>query len=366
MLTDRELDRLLDVFQARMQNITDTYLRAMGEHIGKIGTLYPADVNRLIEMRAANRNMRHVQALIADAAGQNVKDIAQIFAAIAYSDTRFLRKYMQKEFDPEQLRGIIEAQLRVTGGTFANISQTTLESATYRNAVDAAIQAIETGTGDYHTELRRTLENAASEGVQVRFPSGYKCRLDTAVRQNVLDGVRAVHQNMLDALGEEFGADGVEISAHMLCADDHLPYQGKQYSKEEFADIQSSLARPFGMWNCRHTMYPIILGISEAAYTEAEIEEYKAYSTEEIEIDGRTKTRYEWSQEMRRTETGIRWQKDVETVSMAAGDKVGARAAREKQDKLKEYYGRITGESGIKADWTRTNGSGILQARSIK
>lgn len=358
MLTDREMERLLGLFQQRMQGVTDAYLTAMGEHIAKIGTLYPSDVNRLIEMRRVNADMRDVQEKLAQACGQSVRDIAQIFEAIAFSDTRFARKYMQDgAFDPELLRGIIEAQLEITGGAFRNISQTTIESEAYRDAVDAGIAAVQSGVGDYHTELRHTISSAAGDGVQIRFPSGYKCRLDTAVRQNVLDGVRACHQKVLDKLGEAFGADGVEISAHMLCADDHLPYQGRQYEKDVFAGIQHSLDRPFGMWNCRHTMYPIILGISEAAYTDEQLEEMKAYSTEEIEIDGHTKTRYEWSQEMRKTETAIRWQKDVETAMLAAGDKTGAREARNKQDKLKEYYMQITGESGIKADWTRTNGS---------
>ena len=37
------------------------------------------------------------------------------------------------------------------------------------------------------------------------------------------------------------GANGVEIDAHMLCAEDHLPYQGGQYSNEEFESIQNDL-----------------------------------------------------------------------------------------------------------------------------
>lgn len=39
--------------------------------------------------------------------------------------------------------------------------------------------------------------------------------------------------------GESFGADGIEISAH-------LPYQGKQFSNEEFEQLQQILKRPVG------------------------------------------------------------------------------------------------------------------------
>lgn len=99
----------------------------------------------------------------------------------------------------------------------------------------------------HRNAVRRALSQAAVNGLQVQYPSGYRRRADTAVRQNVLDGVRSVNQQMLYSLGDEFGANGVEISAHMLCAEDHLPYQGRQYSVKEFSDIQGNLKRQFGM-----------------------------------------------------------------------------------------------------------------------
>ena len=68
---------------------------------------------------------------------------------------------------------------------------------------------------------------------KVRYASGLTRRLDTAARQNVLDGFRALMQRTRDETGKAFGADGVEISAHMLCAEDHLPYQGRQFSLED-------------------------------------------------------------------------------------------------------------------------------------
>ena len=101
-----------------------------------------------------------------------------------------------------------------------------------------------------------------------------------------------------------------------------------QYSKEEFEDIQDSLDRPFGEWNCRHSWNPIILGISPRNYTDEQLEAMKTYSRERIEIDGITKTRYEWSQEMRRVETAIRQQKDTAKLARQSGDKALQQSVR--------------------------------------
>ena len=43
---------------------------------------------------------------------------------------------------------------------------------------------------------------------------------------------------MLDYHGQKFGADGVELSAHAICAPDHLAVQGRQFSNEEFDKMQ--------------------------------------------------------------------------------------------------------------------------------
>ena len=92
------------------------------------------------------------------------------------------------------------------------------------------------------------------------------------------------------------GPDGVEISAHMLCAEDHLPYQGRQFSLEEFERLNQTLRRPIakGIWNCSHVAEPIVLGISEPAYTEEELAEYRRSSLEQVTIDGKTRSRYQW------------------------------------------------------------------------
>ena len=66
----------------------------------------------------------------------------------------------------------------------------------------------------------------------VQYESGHTRRVDTAVRMNVLDAMRRMNQRAMEEVGREFGADGVEIDAHMLCAEDHLPYQGQQFSNE--------------------------------------------------------------------------------------------------------------------------------------
>ncbi len=97
-----------------------------------------------------------------------------------------------------------------------------------------------------------------------------------------------------------------KLSAHAPCAPDHLPYQGLQYSKAEYEDLQASLTRPIGEWNCRHVAYPIVLGVSGTANSKEELAEMERYSNEKIEIDGHEYTRYECTQLQRKLDMEMR------------------------------------------------------------
>lgn len=145
----------------------------------------------------------------------------------------------------------------------------------------------------------------------------------------------------------------VVIDAHFLCAEDHLPYQGRQYSMKEFADLQGRLPRKIGQYNCKHMAVPILLG-APPAYSEETLEEMRRNSAEKIEIDGRTMSRYEWTQEQRRIETAVRYQKDRGVLATHAGNMEIRRDAQGKINALMVRYEKISEKAGLHERRSRT------------
>ena len=82
--------------------------------------------------------------------------------------------------------------------------------------------------------------------MRITYASGRTRRLDSACRMNILEGVRQVNNGIRKEMGNQYGADGVEIDAHGLCAEDHLPYQGKQYTIKAYEKLNNKLKRPIG------------------------------------------------------------------------------------------------------------------------
>lgn len=377
MLSERQLRELLKVFDARYQAIVEEYLQRMGEHLRDIGRLTDTDVHRLKQLKRMNANVEAIKKKIAKAAAASVEDVEQVFRHIAESNLDFANTMFAETHSPgvkvspiktlsSPMERILKAQLRITAQTMANLSQTTILSDGYKAAMDVAVQTVQSGLTDYNSAIRRALKEASAEGLRVQYQSGHTRRLDTAVRQNVLDGMRALNQDTLEQLGKEFGADGVEISAHMLCATDHLPYQGLQFSKKQFERIQNTLDRPFGMWNCKHTMYPILLGISPPSHTKAELEMYRNYSQEAVTIDGVTMSRYEWSQQQRRIETAVREQKYIAVGAKASGDDVARREAQRNINRLQTQYTKISDAAGLTPEKERMAVAGFRKVKTAE
>lgn len=358
-MDDATLEKLLQVFDERSWEINRQYLIKAAKHLKEIGELPPSDVHRLAEMRRMNTSMREISQAIAEELGIADADVDAVLAQIAKENDWAAHTMLANGGEKIPIRQnaplvrMLEAVSATTHGALSNLSNTTIDNSAYRSSVDKAIHAVVTGMADYNSVIRQCVRQMAHEGLKVKYPSGYERRLDTAVRQNVLDGMRQVNRESMRILGESYGADGVEIDAHGLCADDHLPYQGRQYTVKEFDELQESLERPFGQWNCRHNIHYIVMGASPPAYSEAELAEMKHNSTEKIEIDGVTKSRYEWSQTMRRLETEARYQNDETEALRAIGDKAGVRMSDKAAAEIVDAYDEVWRAIGLQPQYWR-------------
>lgn len=183
-----------------------------------------------------------------------------------------------------------------------------------RAATDMAIGAA-SGADATSYAVSRLLERLCGNGVRVMYASGATRDLTSAVRASVMATFRKTMHDARWEMGAQFGADGVEVSAHGTCAPDHLPYQGRQMGVAEYNAANASLKRPLvDGANCRHIAFPVLLGVSKPAYSEAELDAMREGSEREVTVTGLsgdplTMTRYEATQYQRKLETMVRKEK---------------------------------------------------------
>lgn len=379
----KELRKLLDelgadgVAEEVAEQVAETFEKAQNEaihllceRIQAIDGLLPSDATKISNI-IKRRDLKEIESILANASEKSIEEIESLLKVLAEENDNLssaLFKYNEKEptsyKDDEELKAILQTSIDSMKEGIVNLSNTSavrvsfndqfvrLDTA-YVKLVNQSIMATQQGYTDYYTAIRNVVRKMALEGIKVvTFGDGKTRRLDSQARMNVLQGVRMFNQEYRKKQGEQFGADGVEISAHFPCATDHLPYQGKQYTNKAFEELQNSLERPIGTMNCGHSISPIILGISKPAYSEKELEKAKEMSEKEViytDTLGRKRktTGYGATQVQRYKELQVRKLKDQQKALEKVGDTVGAKEIKKKVTKAKKEYYRVCEEMNV-------------------
>ncbi len=368
LLNELWIEGLPDPIVENLEALNRYVVTRICERIQKIGSIGAADAHRLKNaVEYAAGDLRAMEQEIARITKKNIKDIDELFEEVAAENLDFASVYFAaRGMEPIQnyaqvaaLESFVRAAKAQAMDGVTNISNTYMIGFKrgkaviplreyYISAIDRAITFARIGTVDYQAAVRSTVKEMAKSGLRrATFESGYSRRIDSQARMNIIEGVHRLNVEMMEETGKRFGADGVEISAHALCAPDHIDIQGRQYRREQWDRINSGLNRPIGTLNCHHFTTPIIYGVSRPVYSRGELAEINRRSNEKVEWKGREMTRYEASQKQRQMETAIRYAKDERDAMTAAGDKIGATQARKKSAALGREYKAFCEKTGL-------------------
>ena len=375
MKDDKKLELLLERFYNRFNQYNTKVLEKLGEAIKKFDGVSPTVAHKIAQQLKYGTDIDDLMDELSKLSGKSIKDIEEAFDLVAEENVAFAEVYAKAknmEFvdykDNEQLQRLVKGIAGETNATFKNISKTraigfvlkdkygkkTFKNLrdTYIDLIDEAVFNVEIGVSDYQSAMRGVIKQLADSGVKIHeekvgYPSGYNRRIDSSVRQNVLTGVRKINITTQKIVGRQYGADGIEISAHSPCAEDHLSIQGKQFSNKEFKKLNASLERPIGEYNCRHFVFSIVLGVNQPSYSQKMLNQMNRESQSIIEYEGKKYTAYEATQVQRKLETEIRKQKDIQIIGRASNNKQIIDEAQTKITQLTQKYIEISKISGL-------------------
>lgn len=242
---------------------------------------------------------------------------------------------------------------------------------TYRSVMNEALSYSNVSKELQDIALKRTETQLFDAGVSYMIDNSSNNAKDAknanlAVRFNMLDSIKNLINKAQDIMGEQFGANAVELSAHVYPAPDHAPAQGHQFSLEEVDKMQSGMdfedlqgnkyagfVRNIGEWNCRHYFTKIKQG-AKPQYSQKELDKILAdnergYTDE----NGKHRTLYECTQVQRRYEREIRKAKDKYLYGKALNDKNIMANARNRVGKLTTQYKQFSNKCNIPAKLER-------------
>ncbi len=325
---------------------------------------------QLYRTRSLGYSTKEISAKIAEINNTAADVVDELIRSAAAQSDEFDKRMLGADSDTsvplednKELQKLIAAQIKETSGKCENLTNTLgfadhdfmgrvyylSMTDMYRRELDAAHMKVVTGATDYTTAIRQAVNKLAASGVRtIDYESGTSRSVEAAVRTALMTSVSHIAHRVSEQNGEEFGADGWEMSAHSGARPSHAVYQGRQYTQEEYErKIKPLLDEP----NCRHDVYPIILGISEPAYTEGELQ---SIDPPPFTYEGKRYTAYEAQQQMRKMERAMRQQKNRCIVADAADDKEAFTTASIKLRRQKDIYEDFCKAADCYTEYERT------------
>ena len=412
MINERQLELLTERLVRRIEEANVYFLKKIGVSVAKIKELTPTQAQQLVNILKYGGNYEDIINEISKYTDLNVKDIDEIFSVYAKKDQMFYEKFYQYRDIPyvpfEQnialktqtlaLTNIVQNEMynytrnNVLGYTIkdldGNVQFLGLRE-TYNRVLDEALLNVSQGKETFDSAMTRILKDIGGSGLKtIEYESGHSIRLDSAVRMHLQSRLRELHNENQAIIGEEIGADGVEISVHLNPADDHAEAQGRQFTNEQFKLLQTTGTatditgkaidmhrvtkkgvsyshRPISEMNCYHYVFSVVLGVSEPEYTEEQLRDIRKTNQAGFDFDGNHYTMYEGTQLQRALERAIRQQKDTQILARASDNKELIYNAQQKITQLTNKYKQLSDISGLPTKMQRMKVSGYKR-KSVK
>lgn len=192
------------------------------------------------------------------------------------------------------------------------------------------------GTYDYNTLTRKMVNQMTASGLRtdhqfkdggsdygIDYASGHHNRIDVAARRALLTGFGQVAGHVTDLNAQRLNTNYFEVSWHGGARPSHALWQGRVYSKEDLRRV-CGLGQGGGLlgWNCGHTYYPFIPGVSQRQYSDEWLEQKAAEEARTTSWRGKEYNAYRATQRQRQLETAMRAQRErVQLLRQAGADK---------------------------------------------
>lgn len=415
MITEEQTELLIERLINRIEQANTYFLQSIGSSVKRIRTLTPSEAHQLVQILKYGGNYEEIVEQLAKYTNLNIKDIDDIFSNYAKKDLNFAKQFYEYRdipFTPFEQNRALKTQIQALSNvvknemydfsrnnvlgysirdTQGNLQFTGLKE-TYNRVLDEALLNVGQGKETFDSAMTNIMKDIGGSGLKtVDFESGRSMRLDSKVRMDLQSRLRELHNETQQIIGDQIDADGVEISVHGNPAPDHAQAQGRQFSNEEFAKLQTTGVakdykgreinmhlprkktmsmglsfRPISEYNCYHYIFSIVLGVNKPNYTDEGLQEINDKSNEKVEIDGKEYTRYECSQLQRNLERRIREQKDIQILGKSSGNNELIAESQEKISQLMNKYKELSDISGLLMKRDRLKVSGYSRVAKDK
>lgn len=374
------LDALPEELAEMYRALEDTLLDEICSRLKLKDQLNEVTVQDIRSLRSHGIELKDIEKAIRKTTGISEKKLKELLDDVVDRNQVYYRDLIDLAHitQPETLvdATTVDAIRRQTLGTFRNLTasmgflvdagRTILPTGkAYQWALDNATMQIQSGAINYNQAIKSAVQQLAQSGLKVvDYESGHRDQIDVAARRAVMSGVNALNQKYAEQSTDYLETDLVETSAHIGARNtgvgpmNHESWQGLWFrwsekprtSEDNYPDFIATTGygtgAGLGGWNCRHTFTPVVEGVNEPTYSQADLDAMKS-ENHKFTFDGKEYDGYTATQQQRKIERTIRKLKREKAAYKAAGLTEEEQAVNIRLRRLNAKYNAFSAAAGL-------------------
>lgn len=404
MIDEKTIDLIIERLNKRIRKANRIYLRNIAKSIKQLKQLTPTEAHRLVQILKYGGSYEETIDEMTKLTKMDIEEIDSIFYNYALKDQLFYKQFYEYKnipFVPINENKAVLSQNKAIRETVKNEMYNYLRTNvlgytisdnkghlifkglrdTYNDVLDLAVLNVGQGKETFDSAMSNVMRELSKSGLKtLNYESGRSIRLDSAVEMHLRGRLAELHNENQKIFGEEFGADGIEITVHENPAPDHEKVQGRQFSTvkpgknklSEWEKLQAGKVatdyegnhysldhdnkngyRPIGEMNCYHRIFVIILGVSNPRYSDKQLKEIRQRNKDGFYLYDKRKgkevhyTNYQGTQLQRSIERKVREQKDLEMLAQETGNTNLILESQNNINRLMKEYKELSEKSGL-------------------
>lgn len=276
-------DRAVEIYE----NLNQYAVREIVRRLVKTGYLNRVAANLIYKMQEAGMTMQSIQEEVARLSGMSMKEVSKAFEDAAIEASREdMETYRQAGLEQnsvltsEVMKNALKTAILQTNNELRNMTNTMAEKSQriFIDTLDEAYMKVQSGMCTYEKAIAEAIIDVSKQGLYIKYPSGRKDTIETAVRRSLMTGLNQGTMRMKIEKMKEMGQDLLVTSQHVGARtggkfpyEDHSKWQGKVFSLSGKSEKYPSFVEECGWgkgggiggWNCRHHIYAYVEGVSK-------------------------------------------------------------------------------------------------------
>ena len=237
-MSEFEKNKIIDMFSKLNQDLTSSIIKKLQQN-EDISSFTKAQM-RVLARQGGNEIFKEALNKVNGLSRERKKELLQLFNEIQNEQMKgYKQTYEAKGLEYQvsnEVQQLVDSIYRQTNKELKNMTKSIAfaSKTTYINALDDLYTKVASGSFDYSSAMKSTINSLAEKGITLKDSAGRNTSLETAVKRNLMTSLTQTANDIAKQVGDEIGANCVVIGHTPYCRPTHRVIDGVVMSLDKF------------------------------------------------------------------------------------------------------------------------------------